>query len=168
MRCSNPAFVLEDLAPVLDQDRQPRLCEEDPEYREEWYGEGELCPKCTGEADVPKTEPLRTLEQSVMNGLDDEQRAGVSRRAMEYLQNLAYWLFASMSLPGSPLSQVGRPANNAEDERRIGVLNELICQANPEHGSPYRLQASREGEFWFETLAYDCDCLATQNPSLSN
>jgi hypothetical protein len=170
VRCSNPDFRLEDMVPDEDgepENRQFRLCQEDPEFREEWYEEP--CPKCTGEMDIPRTPPVRVVERGILDFEDgDREGAGIGKKVLEYIQNLSYWLYASMCSPGSPLAQAGNNVRHGQVERRIGVLNELICKANPEHGSPWRIQGVAEGEFRFLTLAHGCDCLATQNPWLSN
>jgi hypothetical protein len=171
IRCSNPDFMLGDMVPVVSsrENRQSRLCEEDPEVREDWYEEP--CPKCTGAMDVPLTPAVRVLERGLLDIENEDENPddddGIAK-AEEYIQNLAYWMYASMCSPGSPLAQAGEEMPRSQDERQMGVLNELICKVDPSHGSPWRLQRDADIGFIFLTPADGCDCLATQNPWLSN
>ena len=163
--------MLGDMVPVAGtrEIRQARLCEEDPEFREEWYEEP--CPKCTGAMDVPMTPAVRVLERGLLDLEDRDEgpnNGGIGAKVEEYLQNLAYWMYASMCSPGSPLAQAGEIIEHGEDERHMGVLNELICKVDPKHGSPCRLRRDADREYMFSTLDDGCDCLATQNPWLSN
>jgi hypothetical protein len=120
--------------------------------------------------DVPMTPAVRVLERSVldMEGDGEIPDDSIGIKVQEYLQNLAYWMYASMCSPGSLLAEAGENIEHGQDERHMGVLNELICNVDPNHGSPWRLQRDTEGEYMFLTLADGCDCLATQNPWLSN
>jgi hypothetical protein len=95
-----------------------------------------------------------------------------------YAQNLAYWIFSYLDADEVSYSDDGPfpmiPAEElaaAQDERRTCVLNELICQVHPEHGSPMRMVPYEEGEemqFDLETPVDGCGCLSTPRPWLRN
>ncbi|KAK3300769.1 uncharacterized protein B0H64DRAFT_449238 [Chaetomium fimeti] len=100
-----------------------------------------------------------------------------------YAQNLAFWLLAYMHSPSNPFDYInplpGTPMGDTDNprvmaERRMYVLNELLCPVHPEHGCLCKLDLDREAlaagrrEFGHQPPAVGCSCLAAQKPWLSN
>ncbi|KAK4044423.1 hypothetical protein C8A01DRAFT_12212 [Parachaetomium inaequale] len=191
IRCSNPTFMPEDLAgeEVAGRQRRPCLEEGNLETHEEWYRQA--CPSCTGEMDTPRVTCVQVgsitipgpsedarLEEYFSNAdsVDDTDVVSV------YVQNLAYWLFSYFDSEEASYGDDGpsgmmrvEELAAAQDERRTCVLNELVCQVHPEHGSPLRMVPGEEaqamgGEMGFNLQSPDdgCGCLSTESPWLRN
>ncbi|KAH6854154.1 hypothetical protein B0I37DRAFT_394807 [Chaetomium sp. MPI-CAGE-AT-0009] len=192
IRCSNPTYMIEDLVGlnVPGRRRRPCLDEGTLESREEWYEQA--CPDCSGENVAPRTECVRAVDHGIP-GRDDEYRHRYFNdpdsvpdddAVSVYAQNLAFWLLASMHMPGrrfdvlNPMTGPGPMGDESNplvmDERRMYVLNELICQVYPEHGCLCKLgldeSAMQEGrrEFGHQLPSRGCPCFATQKPWLCN
>jgi hypothetical protein len=191
-RCSNPTYMIEDL---LGEDangrrRRPCLDEGTLETREEWYEHA--CPDCTGENVAPSKEPTRVVNHAIPGRNDDYRYKYFNDpdivpdddAVSVYAQNLAYWFLARMYAPDEPFAIDGPPLPGPMgderdtlvwDERRMCVLNELICQVDPEHGCLGKLTMGEDifletgrREFGFQLDYLGCPCLSTQNPWLCN
>lgn len=194
-RCSNPTYMTEDLLgkEANGRGRRPCLDEGTLETREEWYEQA--CSDCTGENVAPRKEPTRVVDHTIPGRNDDYRYKYFNDpdivldddAVSVYAQNLAYWFLMQMYAPDkySVMQAVDAPLlaepmgderdTRVWDERRMCVLNELMCQAHPEHGFLSKLTMGENiflntgrQEFGFQLAHLGCPCLSTQNPWLCN
>ncbi|GAB1310766.1 hypothetical protein MFIFM68171_00976 [Madurella fahalii] len=176
LRCSTPSVYrnAEKYEGALDFP-----CMESLDTRTEWYDEA--CPACTGEISVPKTNPTKVVTTP---------HHDVAIPARDYAFCMATWLFVCIyeNITEDSSYHVPNPIANAtvgtartswirDDvflERQIMVLSELMCQVRPEHGSLTELtvvlpepRSGNQLDFSVERNER-CDCLATQQPYLTN
>jgi hypothetical protein len=147
---------------------------------EEWDGP---CPECQGLVNAlpshsgPYNRPLQPRTSTAKPAADEDKEA---LAVAQYVGSLANRLLTYLHAPNGPFydtdplryePEIGGWIEDGLKERHMGILAELNCRVNPEHGCHLRLETDEEhdeGIFLSDDGTNDCDCWSTYRPFLVN